>query len=128
MTTPTSPSSGVPPCALCHRPRRPNGALIEDCPGTVQAANARECVTCRNRRVATGLSFEEYQERELDGLGETSLSSWFGGLDSDSDYVAPPKPITADDREKVARLVDHDPELMWMLGLTERNDHAPVAA
>jgi len=94
----------------------------------VQAANARECVTCRNRRVATGLSFEEYQERELDGLGETSLSSWFGGLDSDSDYVAPPKPITADDREKVARLVDHDPELMWMLGLTERNDHAPVAA
>jgi len=85
-------------------------------------------VTCRNRRIASGLTFEEYQARTRDGLGETGLSAWFGGLDSDSDYVAPPKPITAEDVEKVARLVDHDPELMWMLGLTERNDHAPVPA
>lgn len=126
MPTPTSPRKS--PCELCQRARRPYGALIEDYPGTVQAANARECVTCRNRRIATGLSFEDYQARSVGALGESDHSAWFGSLDSCTDYVAAAKPLTADDLARVAQLVDHDPELMWMLGLTERNDHAPVPA
>ncbi|MFB7890295.1 hypothetical protein ACFCZ3_19815 [Cellulosimicrobium cellulans] len=124
MPTPT-PTSRTRPCEVCDRPRRPNGTRVSDFPGTIQSATARECVTCYARRIATGLSFDEFHAREVE---DHPSSVGLGGLDSFDHYVTAGEPLTDDQVAKVARLVAHDPELMWMLGLTERTDHAPVPA